>query len=155
MEEAAWALSPVVHHQTGFGPQGPEKLRRSHGGAPHSLLGDRRHWPIGGSKRQLKKAKGVKGSRFIHLFPSCSTGRRHASELSVENARERPSGAACFLFRKCPTGGAWQLSPLPEKVGTETYLKHQDRLKRVLTEHLRFQKRVNDDRFHLMDKCRP
>ena len=39
-------------------------------------------------KGKLKKAKGIKGSRFIHLFASCPTGWRHALELSVEVARE-------------------------------------------------------------------
>jgi hypothetical protein len=83
MEEAPRALSSVVHHHTGFGPEGPgeEKLRRNNGGAPHSLRCDRRHWRIGGSKRQIEKTKGIEGARFIHLFAPCS-------ELSVEITRE-------------------------------------------------------------------
>jgi pyruvate/2-oxoacid:ferredoxin oxidoreductase beta subunit len=106
-------------------------------------------------KGKLKKAKDIKGSRFIHLFASCPTGWRHAPELSVEVAREAVRSRVFPLYEVF-NGDFWQLSPMPDKVGVETYLKHQGRFKKMLaSDYQHFQKEVDDEWQRLLDKCRP
>jgi pyruvate/2-oxoacid:ferredoxin oxidoreductase beta subunit len=106
-------------------------------------------------KRKLKKAKAIKGSRFIHLFVSCPTGWRHAPELSVEIAREAVKSRVFPLY-EVSNGESWQLSSMPDKTSVEAYLKHQGRFKKMLASgHQRFQKQVDDDWQRLLNKCRP
>jgi len=105
-------------------------------------------------KGKLKKAKDIKGSRFIHLFASCPTGWRHAAELSVEIAREAVR-SRLFPLYEVFNGDDWQLSPMPDKVDVDTYLKHQGRFKKMLAgDHKDFQQQVDDDWQRLLNKCR-
>ena len=65
-------------------------------------------------KEKLHKAKDIKGTRFIHLLASCPTGWRHATELSVEVARQAIRNRVFPLYEVID-GDTWQLSSMPEK----------------------------------------
>ena len=59
-------------------------------------------------KEKLEKAKNIKGSRFIHLFASCPTGWRHATELSIEVARQAVKSRVFPLYEVF-NGDTWQI----------------------------------------------
>jgi len=77
---------------------------------------------------KLTKAKSIRGTKFLHVYASCPTGWRHASELSVEVAR-RAVKSRVFPLYEVTDGENWQLSPMPEKEPIDTYLKMQGRFK--------------------------
>ena len=104
-------------------------------------------------KEKLEKAKKIKGSRFIHLFASCPTGWRHATELSIEVARQAVKSRVFPLYEVFE-GDTWQLSAMPEKEGVDAYLKHQGRFKKMSVEERdRMQMRVDDDWQRLINRC--
>jgi len=104
-------------------------------------------------KDKLRKAKDIKGTRFIHLFASCPTGWRHGTELSIEVAREAVKSRVFPLYEVF-CGDAWRLSTMPDKVSLDGYFKHQGRFKKMShrdREH--FQKQVDYDWQRLLHKC--
>ena len=104
-------------------------------------------------KEKLEKAKNIKGSRFIHLFASCPTGWRHATELSIEVARQAVKSRVFPLYEVF-NGETWQLSVMPEKEGVDGYLKNQGRFKKMsVEERARMQMRVDDDWQRLINRC--
>ncbi|MGD0486473.1 MAG: thiamine pyrophosphate-dependent enzyme [Syntrophorhabdales bacterium] len=104
-------------------------------------------------KGKVKKAKDMKGTRFIHLFAPCPTGWRHAPELTVEVARQAVK-SRIFPLYEVFDGEIWQLSPMPDKIGVDAYLKHQHRFKKTLdSDYLHFQTRVDEDWQRLLNKC--
>ena len=106
-------------------------------------------------KNKIKKAKDIKGSRFIHIFASCPTGWRHASELSIEVGREAIRSRVFPLYEVF-NGDTWQLSPMPDKTSVDAYLKHQGRFKQILDgANEYFQKQVDDDWQRLQNRCQP
>jgi 2-oxoisovalerate ferredoxin oxidoreductase beta subunit len=104
-------------------------------------------------KEKLEKAKNIKGSRFIHLFASCPTGWRHATELSIEVARQAIKNRVFPLYEVF-NGDTWQLNSMPEKEGVDAYMKHQGRFKNLSAgERDQFQKQVDDDWRRLINRC--
>ena len=104
-------------------------------------------------KEKLEKAKNIKGSRFIHLFASCPTGWRHATELSIEVARQAVTSRVFPLYEVFD-GDTWQLSPMPEKESVDAYLNHQGRFKNMSAEERgRMQIQVDDDWQRLINRC--
>ena len=105
-------------------------------------------------KEKVEKAKNTKGSRFIHLFASCPTGWRHATELSIEVARQAVKSRVFPLY-EVTDGDTWQLSPMPEKEGIDAYLNYQGRFKKMSAEERgRMQMQVDDDWQRLINRCR-
>jgi pyruvate/2-oxoacid:ferredoxin oxidoreductase beta subunit len=105
-------------------------------------------------KEKLHKAKGIKGTRFIHLLASCPTGWRHAPELSVEVARLAVQSRVFPLF-EVMDGENWQLSSMPEKIDVKSYLKMQGRFKSMSEgEEQRFQENVDRTWLSLQRRCR-
>jgi pyruvate/2-oxoacid:ferredoxin oxidoreductase beta subunit len=104
---------------------------------------------------KVKRAKSIKGSRFIHLFASCPTGWRHAPELTLEVARQAVKSRVFPLYEVFD-GATWKLSPMPEKESVDAYLKQQGRFKKMSAgEHRPFQKQVDDDWQRLLNRCQP
>jgi pyruvate/2-oxoacid:ferredoxin oxidoreductase beta subunit len=105
-------------------------------------------------KEKLHKAKGITGTRFIHLLASCPTGWRHAPELSVEVARLAVQSRVFPLF-EVMDGENWQLSSMPEKIDVKSYLKMQGRFKSMSEgEEQRFQENVDRTWLSLQRRCR-
>ena len=103
---------------------------------------------------KLTKAKSIRGTKFLHVYASCPTGWRHASELSVEVAR-RAVKSRVFPLYEVSDGANWQLSPMPEKEPIDTYLKMQGRFKVMGREAAaEFQNSVDRYWQILIRKCR-
>ncbi len=103
---------------------------------------------------KVKRAKSIKGSRFIHLFASCPTGWRHSPELTLEVAREAVKSRVFPLYEVFD-GDEWKISSMPKKESVDRYLKHQGRFKKMSAgEHQRFQKQVDDDWQRLLNRSR-
>ncbi len=103
-------------------------------------------------KEKLQRAKEIKGSRFIHLFASCPTGWRHATELSIEVARQAIK-TRVFPLYEVFDGETWKLSAMPEKEEVGGYLKPQGRFRKMSIEEQKiFQKQVDDDWQRLVKK---
>jgi len=104
---------------------------------------------------KLKKAKDIRGSRFVHLFAPCPTGWGHASELTIEVARQAVKSRVFPLYEVFD-GEIWQLSPMADKIGVDAYLKSQRRFKKMLVEDcLHFQMQVDEDWQRLLNRCQP
>lgn len=104
--------------------------------------------------KKVARAKAIKGSRFIHLFASCPTGWRHATELSLEVAREAIKSRVFPLYEVFE-GDTWEISPMPEKEAVDGYLKHQGRFKNMSVRQCEdFQKQVDEDWVRLLKRSR-
>jgi pyruvate/2-oxoacid:ferredoxin oxidoreductase beta subunit len=104
-------------------------------------------------KEKLEKAKNIKGSRFIHLFASCPTGWRHATDLSIEIARKAVA-SRMFPLYEVFNGDTWQLSSMPEKENVDAYLNYQGRFKKMSAgERDRLQAQVDNDWQRLINRC--
>jgi len=104
-------------------------------------------------KAKLEKAKNIKGSRFIHLFASCPTGWRHATELSIEVARQAVKSRVFPLYEVFD-GDTWQISSMPGKESVDAYLNHQGRFKKMSAgERDDLQTQVDNDWQRLINKC--
>jgi len=102
---------------------------------------------------KVQKAKGIQGTRFIHLFASCPTGWRHVPELSVEISRLAIQSRVFPLYEVID-GERWQLNPMPDKIDVDRYIKPQGRFKSMTPEGIqRFQKQVDWDWRVLQSRC--
>ena len=105
--------------------------------------------------RQAQESRDIRGSRFVHLFAPCPTGWGHASELTVEVARQAVKSRVFPLYEVFD-GEIWQLSPMADKTGVDAYLRYQRRFKEMPAEdHLHFQMQVDEDWQRLLNKCQP
>jgi len=104
-------------------------------------------------KEKFEKAKNIKGSRFIHLFASCPTGWRHATDLSIEIARKAVA-SRMFPLYEVFNGDIWQISSMPEKENVDAYLNYQGRFKKMSAgERDHLQAQVDDDWQRLINRC--
>ena len=102
---------------------------------------------------KLRKAKSIRGTKFLHLFASCPTGWRHEPDLAIEIAAE---AVACRVFPLYEVfdGDRWELSDMPQKVSAHDYLNHQGRFKNMPVEARReFQDNVDIQWQRLLKKC--
>ncbi|HMK65694.1 MAG TPA: thiamine pyrophosphate-dependent enzyme [Thermodesulfobacteriota bacterium] len=105
-------------------------------------------------EKKVEWAKGIKGSRFIHLFASCPTGWRHGPELSLEVARKAVKSRVFPLYEVFD-GDTWKISPMPDKETVDGYLKCQGRFRNMsVGQHQDFQRQVDEDWERLLERCR-
>jgi pyruvate/2-oxoacid:ferredoxin oxidoreductase beta subunit len=104
-------------------------------------------------KAKLRKAKNIKGTRFIHLLASCPTGWRHKPELSLEAARLAVQSRVFPLYEVID-GEDWRLSSMPAKIDVKPYLKIQGRFKSMAKEEeIWFQENVDRTWRLLQRRC--
>ena len=102
---------------------------------------------------KLKKAKTIRGTRFIHVFASCPTGWRHDPQLSIEVARLAVTSRAFPLY-EIIEGETWVLSSMPDKTTVDKYLDIQGRFKTMsLKSRGEFQRQVDRQWAKLKKKC--
>jgi len=102
---------------------------------------------------KVRRAKGIKGTRFIHLLASCPTGWRHETQLTMEVARQAVQARVHPLFEVFG-GMRWTLNPMPEKKPVDYYLSMQGRFKGMnADERHTFQKITDDDWGRLSERC--
>ncbi len=104
---------------------------------------------------KVEKAKGLKGTRFLHILASCPTGWRHETELTMEVARKAVQCRAFPLYEVWD-GVRWEMSPMPAKTPVDAYLDMQGRFKAMSpAQRAMFQDWVDQDWERLRQKGEP
>ncbi len=95
--------------------------------------------------RKVKKAKAVKGSRFLHIYASCPTGWRMPSELAVKIARMAVQ-TNIFPLYEVENGVRYTINYMPKGYLVREYFKLQGRFKHLSEADLeQIQQMVNED----------
>ncbi len=95
--------------------------------------------------RKARKAKEVKGSRFLHIYASCPTGWRIPSEMSVKIARMAVQ-TNIFPLYEVENGLRYTINYKPREYLVREYFKLQGRFRHLTDADLdQIQKMVNED----------
>jgi pyruvate/2-oxoacid:ferredoxin oxidoreductase beta subunit len=95
--------------------------------------------------RKVQKAKGLKGSRFIHIYASCPTGWRIPSEMSVKIARMAVQ-TNIFPLYEVENGVKYTINYKPKEYLVREYFKLQGRFRHLREMDLdQIQEMVNED----------
>ncbi|MGA2331376.1 MAG: 3-methyl-2-oxobutanoate dehydrogenase subunit beta [Syntrophales bacterium] len=95
--------------------------------------------------RKVQKAKGLKGSRFIHIYASCPTGWRIPSEMSVKIARMAVQ-TNIFPLYEVEGGIKYTINYKPKEYLVREYFKLQGRFRYLTDRDLdQIQEMVNED----------
>ncbi|MEN6319084.1 MAG: 3-methyl-2-oxobutanoate dehydrogenase subunit beta [Syntrophaceae bacterium] len=95
--------------------------------------------------RKVQKAKGMKGSRFIHIYASCPTGWRIPSEMSVKIARMAVQ-TNIFPLYEVENGIKYTINYKPKEYLVKEYFKLQGRFRYLTDKDLdQIQEMVNED----------
>jgi pyruvate/2-oxoacid:ferredoxin oxidoreductase beta subunit len=95
--------------------------------------------------RKVRKAKELKGSRFIHIYASCPTGWRIPSEMSVKIARMAVQ-TNIFPLYEVENGIQYTINYRPKEYLVKEYFKLQGRFRHLSDKDLdQIQEMVNDD----------
>jgi pyruvate/2-oxoacid:ferredoxin oxidoreductase beta subunit len=95
--------------------------------------------------RKVQKAKGLKGSRFIHIYASCPTGWRIPSEMSVKIARMAVQ-TNIFPLYEVEDGIKYTINYKPKEYLVREYFKLQGRFRYLTDRDLdQIQEMVNED----------
>jgi pyruvate/2-oxoacid:ferredoxin oxidoreductase beta subunit len=102
---------------------------------------------------KVKKARWIKGSRFLHIFSSCPTGWGLPSELSVKIARMAVQ-TNIFPIYEVEDGLRYTINFLSKGYLVKEYFKLQGRFKHLAEKDLdQIQEMVNEDWELLMRKA--
>jgi pyruvate/2-oxoacid:ferredoxin oxidoreductase beta subunit len=80
---------------------------------------------------KVRRAKGIKGFRFIHILVPCPTGWLYPTKDSIRMGRLAVLTRVFPLFEVFP-GNEYRLSPMGEKVPVREYLTAQGRFRGLL-----------------------
>jgi len=95
--------------------------------------------------RKVQKAKGIKGSRFIHIYASCPTGWRIPSEMSIKIARMAVQ-TNIFPLYEVEDGIKYTINYKPKEYLVKEYFKLQGRFRYLTDKDLdQIQEMVNED----------
>lgn len=95
--------------------------------------------------RKTQKAKGMTGSRFIHIFSSCPTGWGMPSEMSVKIARMAVQ-TNIFPLYELEEGTRYTINYTPKGYLVNEYFRLQGRFKHLTEEDLEeIQQMVDED----------
>ena len=102
---------------------------------------------------KFKKARGIKGTRFIHLFASCPTGWRMPENLSIEAMRLAVL-SNIFPLYEVENAETYRQTVVPDEViPVDKYLKIQGRFRHFTEGDVKvFQQMVNKGFEHLKEK---
>jgi pyruvate/2-oxoacid:ferredoxin oxidoreductase beta subunit len=94
---------------------------------------------------KVQKAKGMKGSRFIHIYASCPTGWRIPPEMSVKIARMAVQ-TNIFPLYEVEDGIKYIINYKPKEYLVREYFKLQGRFRHLTDRDLdQIQEMVNED----------
>ncbi len=95
--------------------------------------------------KKVQKAKGLKGSRFIHIYASCPTGWRIPSEMSVKIARMAVQ-TNIFPLYEVEGGLKYTINYKPREYLVREYFKLQGRFRHLTDKDLdQIQEMVDED----------
>jgi pyruvate/2-oxoacid:ferredoxin oxidoreductase beta subunit len=104
--------------------------------------------------RKMEKAKGIRGTRFIHLLSPCPPGWRTASELVVKLSRLAVR-ARVFPLYEVENGRTYTLQEESHVVPVKEYLKLQGRFNHLTEKDVEeTQRRVDDTWERLLRRAR-
>jgi len=86
--------------------------------------------------RKMKKAKAIRGTKFIHIISPCPPGWKSASELSIKLARLAVQTKSFQLY-EVENGLKWTINLEPKGLPVEEYLKLQGRFRHLSPEEIR------------------
>ncbi len=94
---------------------------------------------------KVKKARAVKGSKFIHIFSSCPTGWRMPSEMSIKIARMAVQ-TNIFPLYEVEGGIRYTINLTPKGYLVKEYFRLQGRFRHLTEADLdQIQRMVNED----------
>jgi pyruvate/2-oxoacid:ferredoxin oxidoreductase beta subunit len=103
--------------------------------------------------RKAKKAKGIKGSKFLHIYSSCPTGWRIPSEMSIKIARMAVQ-TNIFPLYEVEDGVKYMINYKSKDYPVREYFKLQGRFKHLSDKDLeQIQEMVNEDWQRLLRKA--
>ncbi len=103
--------------------------------------------------RKVQKAKGLKGSKFIHIYATCPTGWRIPSEMSVKIARMAVQ-TNIFPLYEVEDGIKYTINYKPKEYLVREYFKLQGRFRHLTDRDLdQIQEMVNEDWALLLRKA--
>jgi len=95
--------------------------------------------------RKARKAKSIKGSRFLHVYASCPTGWRIPSEMSIKIARMAVQ-TNIFPLYEVEDGIRYTINYKPKEYLVREYFKLQGRFRHLTDKDLdQIQEMVNED----------
>jgi len=104
--------------------------------------------------RKVKKAKRVKGTRFIHILIPCPPGWRFQSDLTIRLSRLAVETRAFPLF-EVDHGMRYQLNPMPKKIPVKEYVRLQGRFSHLSEKQIEaIQKEIDTKWEELLDRAR-
>jgi pyruvate/2-oxoacid:ferredoxin oxidoreductase beta subunit len=104
--------------------------------------------------RKVKKAKRIKGTRFIHILIPCPPGWRFQSDLTVRLSRLAVETRAFPLF-EVDHGMRYQLNPMPKKIPVKEYVRLQGRFSHLGEKQIEvIQKEIDTKWEELVDRAR-
>jgi len=105
---------------------------------------------------KVKKAKSIRGTRFIHIYSPCPPGWKIPSDISIQLARLAVESKVFPLY-EIEDGERYTLNRIPAGVPIADYLKPQGRFRHLSREQIQFiQERVDADwerLLHRIEHC--
>jgi len=103
--------------------------------------------------RKAKKAKEIKGSRFLHVYTTCPTGWRIPSEISIKIARMAVQ-TNIFPLYEVEDGTRYTINYRPREYLVREYFRMQGRFRHLTDKDLdQIQKMVDEDWQRLLSKA--
>jgi len=99
--------------------------------------------------RKVKKAKAIKGSRFLHIYATCPTGWRIPSEISVKIARMAVQ-TNIFPLYEVEDGVKHTINYKPKEYPVREYFKLQGRFKHLTDQDLKHIQDMVDEDWELL-----
>jgi pyruvate/2-oxoacid:ferredoxin oxidoreductase beta subunit len=98
---------------------------------------------------KIKKAKEIKGSRFLHIYATCPTGWRIPSEISVKIARMAVQ-ANIFPLYEVESGLKYTINYKPKEYPIKEYFKLQGRFKHLTDRDFEYIQEMVDEDWQLL-----
>jgi len=98
---------------------------------------------------KIKKAKEIKGSRFLHIYATCPTGWRIPSEISVKIARMAVQ-ANIFPLYEVENGLKYTINYKPKEYPIKEYFKLQGRFKHLTDRDFEYIQEMVDEDWQLL-----
>jgi len=96
--------------------------------------------------RKMKKAKQVKGTRFIHILAPCPPGWRMPSELTIKAARLAVE-TKVFPLYEVENGKKFSINYWPKEIDVKEYLKIQGRFRHLKEEDVDYIRKMVEEKW--------
>ena len=101
--------------------------------------------------RKFRKAKEIRGTRFLHIFSPCPPGWRMASDLTIQVSRLAVESKVFPLY-EIENGKQYTLNYMPKGIPVEEYLKIQGRFKHLTKEDIEYIENFVNENFESLLK---